>query len=126
VRVQVLVDTVGDSIAVAGVDANFAFVAVRDDHPGQFPRSHRQSAAVVDRVAKRPDCAAQFRGLQDPAGEVVISECSDSAHGEMVRLGLPSPEPEVLRGVRRAVALSTISITPIQRPETNGDPSPAP
>jgi len=47
---------------------------------------------AVNRIGERADRAAEFGGLQNPAGEVVISECSDSTHGEMVRLRLSYPE----------------------------------
>jgi hypothetical protein len=47
---------------------------------------------VIDRVGERADRAAQVGRLQDPAGEVVVSERSDAAHGEMVRLRPSYPE----------------------------------
>ena len=92
VVVQLFVDAVGGSVGVAGVDAHFAFVAVRDHRPRELAGPHRQPILAVDGVGERADRAAQFGGLQNPAGEVVISECSDSTHGEMVRPRLSYPE----------------------------------
>src|SRR5579875_3419487 len=83
--VQLFVDAGRGPVGVPSVDAYRAFVVVGDHDSREFTRAQRQPTVVVNRVAESGDRTAEVRGFVDPAGQVVVSECSDSAHGEMVR-----------------------------------------
>src|SRR5579875_3577305 len=52
VRVKLFVYPGRRPVAVAGVEADPAFVVVRDHYPGEFAGAHRQTVAVVDGVAE--------------------------------------------------------------------------
>jgi hypothetical protein len=94
VRIEVLVDSARRAVGVPGVDADHAFVVVRDHDSGDLPDPHRQPVAVIDRPAEARHRSSEFGRYGDPAGHIVVGKISDSAHEPMlVALGWPAQRP---------------------------------